>query len=321
MTAPGNTLNYSPAESRMKGLNHIQQLLLKQAGFDQSKWVLARECATFIRNRTPKCSNYANKTPYENIFFGKAPDLSSMRAFGCPCFIHIPSAQRKAWDDAARPGIFVGYSEKRRAYKILEPGRNQISFARSVIFNEAKLVQRLSHGLCPDESPGHSHDDNEADFDFVPVIPELFSETKWPEQAVQLEKKASRKSQTPAIPRSISFSENISPSEPKLTDNRLRGKHSRLRRELSLAIQTSTQQCNVVHSAESDIHELSDSDSDSDDISSCPVSLCMHFGKHDRFLDSSWGENAPDMQTCTSLINIAMEAEVSVVDPKNNHKA
>ena len=100
MTAPGNTPNYSPAESRMKGLNHMQQLLLKQAGFDQSKWVLARECATFIRNRTPKRSNYANKTPYE-IFFGKAPDLSSMRAFGCPCFIHIPSAQRKAWDDAA----------------------------------------------------------------------------------------------------------------------------------------------------------------------------------------------------------------------------
>ena len=100
MTAPGNTPNYSPAESRMKGLNHMQQLLLKQAGFDQSKWVLARECATFIRNRTLKCSNYANKTPCE-IFFGKAPDLSSMCAFGCPCFIHIPSAQRKAWDDAA----------------------------------------------------------------------------------------------------------------------------------------------------------------------------------------------------------------------------
>ena len=101
-------------------LNHMQQLLLKQAGFDQSKWVLARECATFIRNRTPKCLNCANKTPYE-IFFGKAPDLSSMRAFGCPCFIHTPSAQRKAWDDAARPGIFVGYSEKRRAYKFLSP--------------------------------------------------------------------------------------------------------------------------------------------------------------------------------------------------------
>jgi len=26
-----------------------------------------------------------------------------------------------AWDDAARPGIFVGYSEKRRAYKFLSP--------------------------------------------------------------------------------------------------------------------------------------------------------------------------------------------------------
>ena len=56
MTAPGNTPNYNldPAESRMKGLNHMQQILLKQARFSDTKWVLARECAAFIRNRTPK---------------------------------------------------------------------------------------------------------------------------------------------------------------------------------------------------------------------------------------------------------------------------
>ena len=117
MTAPGNTPNYNPAASRMKGLNHLQQIILKQAGFSDTKWVLARECAAFIRNRTPKQSNQAGKTPYE-MFYSKAPDLSSLRAFGSPCFIHIPSAQRRKWDDAARPAVFVGYSEKRRAYKV-----------------------------------------------------------------------------------------------------------------------------------------------------------------------------------------------------------
>ena len=105
MTAPSHTPNYNPAESRMKGLNHMQSLLLKQANFPLSKWPLARHCATFIRNRTPKRSNYANKTPYE-MFYGRAPDLSSMRAFGSPCFIHVPSAMRSKLDDAAKQQTF-----------------------------------------------------------------------------------------------------------------------------------------------------------------------------------------------------------------------
>ena len=143
MTAPSHTPNYNPAESRMKGLNHMQSLLLKQANFPLSKWPLARQCATFIRNRTPKRSNYANKTPYE-MFYGRAPDLSSMRAFGSPCFVHVPSAMRSKLDDAAKPAVFVGYSEKRRAYMVIEDGREIVSYARSVIFNEIPIINKLS---------------------------------------------------------------------------------------------------------------------------------------------------------------------------------
>ena len=69
MTAPGSEPNMnSYAESRMKGLNHMTSVLLAQANFPPGFWVLARECAVFTRNRTPKRSNPGNKTSYEMFY-------------------------------------------------------------------------------------------------------------------------------------------------------------------------------------------------------------------------------------------------------------
>ena len=157
----------------------------------------------------------------------------------------------------------MGYSEKCRAYKVIENGRDAITYARSIIFNEAPLVQKLNQSRQqsnPNQTAQHLEDSES--FDIVPVTPELYSETKWPEHAILQEKKATpviikksaAKSRTPAPAnqRAISFSETITPAAPPKQDQRLRGKHSRLRRELSLAISTSVDKCSVVH--QEDIH-------------------------------------------------------------------
>ena len=47
----------------------------------------------------------------------------------------------------------------------------------------------------------------------------------------------------------------------------------------------------------------------------CPLSLCVQFAKLDQFLDSLWGDK-PNKQEGNAVINIAMGAEVSIVDPK-----
>ena len=70
-------------------------------------------------------------------------------------------------------------------------------------------------------------------FDTVPVTPELYSETKWLEQAILQEKKAMQvlikksaaKSRTPAPTNqcALSFSESITPAAPPKQDDCLRG--------------------------------------------------------------------------------------------------
>jgi hypothetical protein len=41
---------------------------------------------------------------------GDTPDLSYLRTFGCPAFVHVSRATRPKTAPSARKGIFVGYS-------------------------------------------------------------------------------------------------------------------------------------------------------------------------------------------------------------------
>ena len=48
-----------------------------------------------------------NKT-LEEVFSGEVPDVSHLRIFGCPVYMHIPKDKRKKLDPSGKKGIFVG---------------------------------------------------------------------------------------------------------------------------------------------------------------------------------------------------------------------
>ena len=51
-------------------------------------------------------------------------------------YIHIPKEKRKNLDPSGKKGIFVGYSESSKAYKIYFPGFKKIDISRDVTFDE-----------------------------------------------------------------------------------------------------------------------------------------------------------------------------------------
>ena len=51
-------------------------------------------------------------------------------------YIHIPKEKRTKLDPSRKKGIFVGYSEKLKAYKIYFPGYKMIEIRRDVAFDE-----------------------------------------------------------------------------------------------------------------------------------------------------------------------------------------
>ena len=72
-------------------------------------WVEAAREVVNVQNYNPH-RVIENKTP-EEVFFGKKPEVSHLRIFGCPMYIHIPKEKKTKLDPSGKKGIFMGYSE------------------------------------------------------------------------------------------------------------------------------------------------------------------------------------------------------------------
>jgi len=86
-----------------------------------------------------------NKTP-EEAFTGNKPDISNLRIFGCVTYSHVPEEKRTKLEPAADKGIFVGYSETSKAFRIYIPALRKVVLRRDVRFEEDAAFRR-SRGL------------------------------------------------------------------------------------------------------------------------------------------------------------------------------
>ena len=97
-------------------------------------WVEAARTTVYVQNRTSH--RVLEKKIPEEFFSGKRPEVSHLRIFGYPIYIHIPKEKRTKLDPSGKKGIFVGYSESSKAYIIYFPGYKKIDISRDVTFDE-----------------------------------------------------------------------------------------------------------------------------------------------------------------------------------------
>ena len=81
------------------------------------------------------------KTP-EELFTGKKPEVSHLKFFGCPIYIHIPKEKRTKLDPSRKKGIFVGYCEVSKAFRIYIPRFHHMEISRYVTFDEEASLKR-----------------------------------------------------------------------------------------------------------------------------------------------------------------------------------
>lgn len=65
--------------------------------------------------------------------------LSIFEFSGCIAYAHIPDAARKKLDDKGQKCIFLGISDKSKAYRLFNPITKKIVVSRDVIFDEEAL--------------------------------------------------------------------------------------------------------------------------------------------------------------------------------------
>jgi hypothetical protein len=113
----------------------MTQTLLKQRGMPAVFWGEAVVTAVYILNRSPtKALN--GMTPYET-WHGRKPVVSHLRVFDCLAFGKELGHIGKL-DDRSTPGVFIGYAEGSKAYRILDPGTQRVRTMRDVVFDEGR---------------------------------------------------------------------------------------------------------------------------------------------------------------------------------------
>ena len=116
MSTPYNPQQIGIAERKNRTIMEAARAMLHDQDLPMHLWAEAARTTVNVQNHTPH-KVLENKTS-EEVFSGKKPEVSHLRIFGFPVYIHIPKEKRTKLDPSGKKGIFVGYSESSKAYKI-----------------------------------------------------------------------------------------------------------------------------------------------------------------------------------------------------------
>ena len=115
--------------------------MLCDQGLPEFLWGEVANTIVYIQNI---CPHFAldSKTP-EEVFSGKKPDVSHFRFFGCPVYFHVSKEKRSKLDAFVKKGMFVGYSETSKAYRIYVSSQGEVEICHDVTFDEDVALKKV----------------------------------------------------------------------------------------------------------------------------------------------------------------------------------
>src|SRR5580765_5080881 len=126
------------SERSMRTIVEAARTMLYSKNLPKNLWAEAVNTVVYVLNRTGN-SGHEGKTPYE-LWYDKKQNINHLKIFGSEVYVHVPKEKRRKWDKKGRKGIFVGYSEETKGYRICFNGR-EVSLSRDVIFKEATEIE------------------------------------------------------------------------------------------------------------------------------------------------------------------------------------
>ncbi|PWA98143.1 gag-pol polyprotein [Artemisia annua] len=97
-------------------------------------WGEAILTATYVINRIPTAHN-SGLSPFEKLY-GTLPDYSSLRVFGCTCFVLKPHIERTKLSPKSTLCVFLGYGSGQKGYRFYDPVGQKLYTSRHVEFLE-----------------------------------------------------------------------------------------------------------------------------------------------------------------------------------------
>lgn len=140
------TVSYTPEqngriEREMRTVVESARTMIIQSGLGKELWAEAVNTAVFTINRTGK-SKVSGKTPYE-LLYNKCFDVTLLREFGTKVCTHVPKQLRLKWDSKSKLGVFVGYGDYTKGYRVWDSNTRRVETCRDVVFikNKEEVVK------------------------------------------------------------------------------------------------------------------------------------------------------------------------------------
>ena len=133
---------YSPwqdgkAEACIKKVWQGSESLRREAKAPASFWPFSMKAFVYTVNRLALGKD--DRSPHEKWWQTTIPlksRIERFRIWGCRAYPLVPGELRKKGDDKAKLGVHLGYSDRSKAYVVLDLASMKIELATSVVFNE-----------------------------------------------------------------------------------------------------------------------------------------------------------------------------------------
>eukprot|EP00253_Pinus_taeda_P031557 PITA_31557 len=133
-TIPYNPQQNGVSERKNRAIIVAARVMIHDQGLPLFLWVEASNTVVYLQKRSPH--RVLGNMTLEEAFTGEKPHLAHLRIFGCLTYSYIPKEQRTKLEPMAEKGIFMGYSETSKAYRIFIPSKRRVVNRRDVKFEE-----------------------------------------------------------------------------------------------------------------------------------------------------------------------------------------
>jgi hypothetical protein len=140
LTTPYNPQQNGVAERKNITIMEAMKTMIHDQDLPMCLWEEVAMVVVYVQNRLSH-SALGLKT-LEEMFTRKKPEVSHLKIFGCPVFIHILKEKRNKLEPSGKKGIFVGYCEVSKAFRIYIPGHHHIEISRDVTFDEDAMLKK-----------------------------------------------------------------------------------------------------------------------------------------------------------------------------------
>src|SRR4030043_238255 len=129
-------------ERKNRSLQEMARTMIHETKMASYFWAEAVNTACYVQNRI-YIRPILNKTSYE-LFKGRKPSISYFHQFGCTCYILNNKHYLKKFSAKAQRGIFIGYSERSKAYRVYNSETNMVEETIHVKFDDKEPDSEMS---------------------------------------------------------------------------------------------------------------------------------------------------------------------------------